>query len=65
MASSATSRAASPSASAYAVTEELRAEILAEVTKAKAGAYEETTDPGAYNILHNSHPKASLTTLWT
>ena len=57
MASSATSRAASPSASAYAVTEELRVEILAEVTKAKAGAYEETTDPGAYNILHNSTPE--------
>ena len=57
MASASTSRAASPGASVYAATDELRTDILAEILKAKDEAYEDTTDPGAYNILHNSTPE--------
>ena len=57
MATASSSRAPSPGTSVYAATEELRTEILAEVAKAKAEAYEETTEADAYNILHNSTPE--------
>ena len=52
------SAATSPGATIYAATDELRTDVLAEVLKAELEAYEETTEPGAYNILSNSTPEA-------
>ena len=53
---------------AMASGEELHTAILAEVTAAKEAAQEDTTDPEAYNILHNSSPevvKDNFITLYT